>query len=106
MIYLPIDVLPSLSRLKDKGIGHRENQGRSTAMSMNQLYAAYARGKEAKELAAILGEAALTEIDKQLSRFADQFEGSYVQQGEEEERPITETLIWAGGCWLPCRGRS
>ena len=89
-IYPPIDVLPSLSRLKDKGSVRKTREDHSD--TMNQLYAAYARGKEAKELAAILGEAALTEIDKQLSRFADQFEGSYVQQGEEEERPITETL--------------
>jgi V/A-type H+-transporting ATPase subunit B len=59
---------------------------------MNQLYAAYARGKEAKELAAILGEAALSEADKKFSRFADQFEGRYVSQGEEEDRSIEETL--------------
>ncbi|HHX86719.1 MAG TPA: V-type ATP synthase subunit B [Firmicutes bacterium] len=90
-IYPPIDVLPSLSRLKDKGIGTGKTR-EDHSDTLNQLYAAYARGKEAKELAAILGEAALTEIDKQFSRFADQFESSYVQQGEEEDRTITETL--------------
>lgn len=90
-IYPPIDVLPSLSRLKDKGIGHGKTR-EDHSDTLNQLYAAYARGKEAKELAAILGEAALTETDKQFSRFADQFESSYVQQGEEEDRTITETL--------------
>ncbi len=90
-IYPPIDVLPSLSRLKDKGIGHGKTR-EDHSDTMNQLYAAYARGKEAKELAAILGEAALTEIDKQFSRFADQFEGIYVLQGEDEDRPIKETL--------------
>lgn len=59
---------------------------------MNQLYAAYARGKEAKELAAILGDAALTEADKKFSRFADEFESRYISQGEEEDRTIEETL--------------
>ncbi len=90
-IYPPIDVLPSLSRLKDKGIGAGKTR-EDHSDTMNQLYAAYARGKEAKELAAILGEAALTEIDMQFSRFADQFEGTYVQQGEAEDRKIAETL--------------
>jgi V/A-type H+-transporting ATPase subunit B len=90
-LYPPIDVLPSLSRLKDKGIGTgktREDHGDT----MNQLYAAYARGKEAKELAAILGEAALSETDKKFSRFADEFESRYIRQGEEEDRTIEETL--------------
>jgi len=90
-IYPPIDVLPSLSRLKDKGIGEgktREDHGDT----LNQLYAAYARGKEAKELAAILGEAALSEVDKKFSYFADEFENRYLRQGEEEERTIEQTL--------------
>lgn len=90
-IYPPIDVLPSLSRLKDKGIGAGKTR-EDHADTMNQLYAAYARGKEAKELAAILGEAALTEIDKKFSRFADEFEFHYVAQGEEQDRTIAETL--------------
>lgn len=90
-IYPPIDVLPSLSRLKDKGIGEGKTR-EDHADTMNQLYAAYARGKEAKELAAILGEAALTEVDKKFSRFADEFEFRYIRQGEEEDRSIEETL--------------
>jgi V/A-type H+-transporting ATPase subunit B len=90
-IYPPIDVLPSLSRLKDKGIGAGKTR-EDHADTMNQLYAAYARGKEAKELAAILGEAALTEVDKKFSKFADEFEFRYIQQGEEEDRTIEETL--------------
>jgi V/A-type H+/Na+-transporting ATPase subunit B len=90
-LYPPIDVLPSLSRLKDKGIGAGKTR-EDHADTMNQLYAAYARGKEVKELAAILGEAALSEADKKFSRFADEFESRYVTQGEEEDRSIEETL--------------
>lgn len=90
-LYPPIDVLPSLSRLKDKGIGAGKTR-EDHADTMNQLYAAYARGKEAKELAAILGEAALSEADKKFLHFADEFEGRYVTQGEEEDRSIEETL--------------
>ena len=87
----PIDVLPSLSRLKDKGIG--ENKTRADhADTMNQLFAAYARGKEAKELMVILGEAALTEIDKKYAKFADEFENLYVSQGYQTNREIEETL--------------
>lgn len=90
-IYPPIDVLPSLSRLKEKGIGKgktRQDHGNVTS----QLFAAYARGKEVKELALILGEAALTEIDKLFSKFADEFEDKFVCQQEREERPIQQTL--------------
>ncbi|OPL14777.1 MAG: ATP synthase subunit B [Firmicutes bacterium ML8_F2] len=90
-MYPPIDVLPSLSRLKDKGIGEGKTR-EDHADTMNQLYAAYARGKEVKELAAILGEAALSEADKKFSHFADEFESRYVSQGEEENRAIEETL--------------
>ncbi|MEW5783561.1 MAG: V-type ATP synthase subunit B [Bacillota bacterium] len=90
-MYPPIDVLPSLSRLKDKGIGADKTR-EDHADTMNQLYAAYARGKEAKELAAILGEAALSDIDKRFSRFADEFENRYIRQGEEEDRTIQDTL--------------
>ncbi|MBQ1316069.1 MAG: V-type ATP synthase subunit B [Lachnospiraceae bacterium] len=87
----PIDVLPSLSRLKDKGIGEgktREDHSRT----MNQLFSAYARGKEAKELMVILGEAALTDIDILYAKFADAFETRYVSQGYETDRSIEETL--------------
>ncbi len=90
-IYPPIDVLPSLSRLKDKGIGSGKTR-EDHSDTLNQLYAAYARGKEAKELAAILGEAALSEADKRFSVFADEFESRYVRQGEEEDRTIEQTL--------------
>ncbi len=90
-IYPPIDVLPSLSRLKDKGIGDGKTR-EDHADTMNQLFAAYARGKEAKDLAVILGEAALSELDKKFAAFADQFEERYVRQGFEENRSIEETL--------------
>ena len=87
----PIDVLPSLSRLKDKGIG--ENKTRADhASTMNQLFSAYARGKEAKELMIVLGEAALTEMDLKYARFADAFEAQYVSQGYYTDRDIEETL--------------
>ncbi|MCX7843052.1 MAG: V-type ATP synthase subunit B [Clostridia bacterium] len=87
----PIDVLPSLSRLKDKGIGKGKTR-EDHADTMNQLFAAYARGKEAKELAVILGEAALTDTDKLYARFADAFEKEYVSQGFDEDRSIEKTL--------------
>jgi V/A-type H+-transporting ATPase subunit B len=90
-IYPPIDVLPSLSRLKDKGIGHGKTR-EDHADTLNQLYAAYARGKEAKELAVILGEAALTPLDKQFAAFADEFELRYIGQGLHEDRSIEQTL--------------
>lgn len=87
----PIDVLPSLSRLKDKGIGDGKTRADHSG-TMNQLFAAYARGKEAKELTVVLGEAALTEIDKLYAKFADAFEKEYVSQGYETNRSIEETL--------------
>jgi len=87
----PIDVLPSLSRLKDKGIGKGKTR-EDHADTMNQLFAAYARGKEAKELAVVLGEAALSDIDKLYAKFADEFERRYVSQGFETNRSIEETL--------------
>jgi V/A-type H+/Na+-transporting ATPase subunit B len=87
----PVDVLPSLSRLKDKGIGKNKTR-EDHADTMNQLFAAYARGKEAKELAVILGEGALSDIDKLYAKFADEFEKRYVSQGENENRDIIETL--------------
>ena len=87
----PIDVLPSLSRLKDKGIGQGKTRA-DHANTMNQLFAAYARGKDAKELMVILGEAALTDIDKLYAKFADEFEKEYVSQGYTTNRDIEETL--------------
>jgi len=90
-IYTPINVLPSLSRLKDKGIGLDKTR-EDHANVMNQLFASYARGKEAKELAVILGEAALTEIDKKYVKLSDRFEEAFVKQGEDENRTIEESL--------------
>jgi len=87
----PIDVLPSLSRLKDKGIGTGKTR-EDHADLFNQLYAAYARGKEVQELAVILGEAALTDIDKLYYRFAEKFEEQYVSQGDYDNRTIEFTL--------------
>ena len=87
----PIDVLPSLSRLKDKGIGKGKTR-EDHANTMNQLFAAYARGKEAKELMVILGEAALSDVDKLYAQFADEFEKQYVSQGYTADRSIEETL--------------
>ncbi len=87
----PVDALPSLSRLKDKGIG--ANKTREDHASLyNQLYAAYARGKEAQELATILGEAALSAEDQKYMRFANEFEGRYISQGYYENRTVEQTL--------------
>lgn len=87
----PIDVLPSLSRLKDKGIGEGKTRA-DHSNTMNQLFSAYARGKDAKELMVILGEAALTDMDKLYAKFAEEFEKEYVSQGNETNRSIEETL--------------
>ncbi|HWQ77822.1 MAG TPA: V-type ATP synthase subunit B [Anaerovoracaceae bacterium] len=87
----PIDVLPSLSRLKDKGIGKGKTR-EDHSDTMNQLFAFYAAGKECKELMAILGEAALSETDKLYAKFADAFEGNYVSQGYDTNRTIGDTL--------------
>ena len=87
----PIDVLPSLSRLKDKGIGKGKTR-EDHADTMNQLFSAYARGKDAKELMVVLGEAALTDMDKLYAKFADEFEKQYVSQGYNTDRSIEETL--------------
>lgn len=87
----PIDVLPSLSRLKDKGIGDGKTR-EDHADTMNQLFSAYAKGKECKELSAILGDSALTATDKLYAKFAEEFEKQYVSQGFDANRSIEETL--------------
>ena len=87
----PVDVLPSLSRLKDKGVGAGKTR-EDHAPTMNQLFAAYASGKEAKELMTILGEAALSPTDLLYAKFADEFEKRYVSQGFDENRTIEQTL--------------
>jgi V/A-type H+-transporting ATPase subunit B len=90
-IYPPINVLPSLSRLRDKGIGKDKTREDHADVS-NQLFAAYARGKEVQELAVILGEAALSESDKAFFKFADVFENRFVRQGADENRTIEQTI--------------
>lgn len=90
-IYPPIDVLPSLSRLKDKGIGAKKTR-EDHADVLNQIFACYARGKEARELALILGEASLSDLDKLYLDFADAFENEFVRQGEFEARSVVDTL--------------
>lgn len=87
----PIDVLPSLSRLKDKGTGEGKTRADHSS-TMNQLFAAYSRGKDAKELMTILGEAALTDLDLLYAKFSDEFEKQYVSQGFNANRTIEETL--------------
>ncbi|HAR40945.1 MAG TPA: V-type ATP synthase subunit B [Coprothermobacter sp.] len=90
-IYPPIDVLQSLSRLMQRGIGEGHTREDHSAVS-NQLYAAYARGKEARELEIVLGEAALTDLDRLYVKFADRLESEFIAQGEDENRAIEETL--------------
>jgi len=90
-VYPPVDVLPSLSRLKDKGIG-RDKTRQDHSDVLNQIFACYAKGKEARELAIILGEAALSELDKLYLKFADAYEDRFVRQAEYESRSIAETL--------------
>lgn len=90
-IYPPVDVLPSLSRLKEKGIGEGKTRKDHSPLS-NQLFAGYARGVEARELMVVLGEAALTDIDKAYVKFADEFEKRFISQGEYQERTIEDTL--------------
>lgn len=87
----PIDVVPSLSRLKDKGIGDGKTR-EDHADTMNQLYAAYTSGREAKELSAILGESALSDTDKAFASFTEEFDKRYVDQGYYTNRSIEETL--------------
>ncbi|MBT9131029.1 MAG: V-type sodium ATPase subunit B [candidate division WS2 bacterium] len=90
-IYPPVDVLPSLSRLMTKGIGAGKTREDHSDLS-NQLFSAYARGREARELAIILGEGALLDVDKKFLRFADVFETRFLRQGEYESRSVIETL--------------
>ncbi|MGX7195931.1 V-type ATP synthase subunit B [Enterococcus olivae] len=87
----PVDILPSLSRLKDKGTGEGKTR-KDHASTMNQIYSAYADGKAAKELSIVLGESALSDVDKKFARFADLFESQYVNQGFNTNRTIEETL--------------
>ncbi len=90
-IYPPIDVLPSLSRLKDKGIGKDKTRD-DHADLLNQLYSAYARGKNAKEISVVIGESALSPVDMLFVHFSERFEKEYICQGEYEDRTIGDTL--------------
>jgi V/A-type H+-transporting ATPase subunit B len=90
-IYPPVAVLPSLSRLKQKGIGEGKTREDHADLS-NQLFGAYARGIQARELAVILGQAALSETDTAFVAFADAFEDRFIRQGEHEERTVDDTL--------------
>lgn len=90
-IYPPVDVLPSLSRLKDKGIGEGKTREDHPGV-LNQLFAFYAKGRELRELALILGESALTEVDRKYLEFARRFEGEFVSQKPDEDRTIEDTL--------------
>ena len=94
-IFPPVDVLPSLSRLKDKGIGEGKTRPDHAGV-MNQLFASYARGKEVRELAVILGESALSENDKKYLKFAEEFEKRFVRQGEYEDRDIVDDTLKIG----------
>ena len=87
----PVDVLPSLSRLKDKGIGKGKTREDHSGV-LNQLFSSYARGKDAKELMVVLGEAALTPLDRLYAKFADAFESRFINQGFYEDRSIEQTL--------------
>ena len=90
-IFPPIAVLPSLSRLKQKGIGAGKTREDHADLS-NQLFGAYARGIQAKELAVILGDAALSDSDKAFVAFADAFEDRFIRQDAHEERSVERTL--------------
>ncbi|GBD87064.1 V-type sodium ATPase subunit B [bacterium BMS3Abin03] len=90
-IYPPVDVQPSLSRLRDKGIGEGKTREDHADLA-NQLFAAYARGLEARELTVILGEEALSEEDHLFFDFAEQFEHKFIHQGKGSNRSIEETL--------------
>ncbi len=90
-IYPPVDVLPSLSRLMSEGIGEGRTREDHHGVS-NQLYAAYAEGRDMRDLVAVVGEEALTDRDRRYLEFADEFEKRFVTQGKQEDRSIEETL--------------
>ncbi|MBA5942220.1 MAG: V-type ATP synthase subunit B, partial [Methanophagales archaeon] len=90
-IYPPVDVLPSLSRLMNEGIGAGRTREDHSGVS-NQLYAGYAEGKDMRGLVAVVGEDALTSSDRQFLTFADEFEKRFASQGRDEDRSIEETL--------------
>ena len=87
----PVDVLKSLSRLWAAGVGEGKTRGDHKELK-DQLFASYARGKEMRELAVVLGESALTDADRAHIRFAGEFESRFIGQGETENRPVEDTL--------------
>mgnify|MGYP000767954540 FL=1 len=90
-IYPPVDVLPSLSRLMSGGIGGDKTRDDHSGVS-DQLYSAYAGGRELRDLVAVVGEEALTERDQKFLEFAEEFEGKFITQNKDEDRSIIETL--------------
>ena len=90
-IYPPVDVLPSLSRLMSGGIGGDKTRDDHSGVS-DQLYSAYAGGRELRDLVAVVGEEALTERDQKFLEFAEEFEGKFITQSKDEDRSIIETL--------------
>jgi len=90
-IYPPVDVLPSLSRLMSGGIGEGQTRDDHSGVS-DQLYSAYAEGRDLRDLMAVVGEEALTERDRKFLSFADDFEGKFITQSKDEDRSIQETL--------------
>ena len=90
-IYPPVDVLPSLSRLMSGGIGDDKTRDDHSGVS-DQLYSAYAEGRNLRDLVAVVGEEALTERDQSFLKFADNFEDQFIRQAKDEDRTIQETL--------------
>ncbi len=90
-IYPPVDVLPSLSRLMSGGIGEERTREDHSGVS-DQLYSAYAEGRDLRDLMAVVGEEALTERDQKFLKFADEFEKQFITQGKDQDRSIQETL--------------
>ncbi len=90
-IYPPVDVLPSLSRLMNQGIGKGKTREDHRQVS-DQLYAAYAEGRDLRGLVAIVGEEALSQRDRRFLKFAEEFENTFVKQGVKEDRDIEKTL--------------
>jgi V/A-type H+/Na+-transporting ATPase subunit B len=90
-IYAPMDVLPSLSRLMKKGIGEGKTREDHSNVA-DQLYAAYANGREMRDLVAVIGKESLSEIDRKYLEFADAYEHEFVDQGYDDDRQIDETM--------------
>lgn len=87
----PVDPLPSLSRLMNLGIGKERTREDHRGVA-DQLYAAYANGRDLRSLSAVVGEESLTEVDRKYLKFADAFEKRFIMQGQNEDRSIEQTL--------------